>query len=161
MDIYDILLEKKKLRREKDKFIKEKNKNKLNVIKIIENIKIESNKKIKYLHNCNINSNENIINIIKEKYYNELKYYIYINSYEINKIKLGGFIRYFDLNNNIKWGGIVVKLININKLDKFIIMLKNSNNNIWKINFLKYYIFFKDINFKNDVFKDIFINKIK
>ena len=159
MDIYESLLDKNKLRREKDKNLKDKKKNKLNVLKIIENINIEPNKKIKYLHNCNFDNNKSVINIIKNKYIDELRYYNYIDSNNINNIKLGGFIRYFDLNNNIKWGGIIIKLINSNKLDKFKIMLKNSKNNIWKISFLKYYIFFKDINFKNEIFREIFIKK--
>ena len=76
------------------------------------------------------------------KYEIELKDYIYIDSENIDKIKLGGYVRSIDLEENIKWGGTVIKLIDINNLSKFKIKLMNIKKNTWNVKYSKFYIFF-------------------
>lgn len=122
-------------------------------------VKEEKNLKIdKLLKN---KSNDNYVNYLKNKYSVELNEYEYIESSNIKKLKLGGYIRYIDINEDIKWGGILIKINNINKLSKCVLSLKNTNNDIWKIKFIKYYIFYKSnatfrLNIKKD-FNKLFV----
>ena len=77
----------------------------------------------------------------------------------IEDLKLGGYLRCVDLDENIKWGGIVTKLINKSNLDKLSIELMNTKKQFWKIKFMKYYVFFKKTVTRRDKFRDIFIKK--
>ena len=94
---------------------------------------------------------------LKCKYQNELDGFEYINSSNLSSIKEGGFLRLVDLKENLKWGGMIIKFINKNNLSKFQIQLRNSKNNMWKIKFIKYFVFYK----KNDPgakFRDLFLS---
>ena len=53
---------------------------------------------------------------LKEKFSEELEDYYYIKTLkEFEKLSKGGYIRYIDLNDNLKWGGILLKNINLMK----------------------------------------------
>ena len=52
---------------------------------------------------------------------------------------------------------MIIKLINKNNLSKFQIQLKNKNNNLWKVKFIKYFVFYKQ-NIPNGKFRDLFIS---
>ena len=99
------------------------------------------------------------INYLLDKYEIELKDYKYISSDNINEIKLGGYVRCVDLDENLKWGGTVIKLINIDNLSKFKIKLMNCKKNTWSIKYSKFYVFFKKTVSYRDSFKNIFIKK--
>ena len=81
-------------------------------------------------------SNIEYINYLISKFEIELKDYKYIDSQNINEIKLGGYVRSIDLEENLKWGGTVIKLVDIGNLSKFKIKLMNS-----KKKYLEYKIF--------------------
>ena len=103
--------------------------------------------------------NNEYINYLITKYEIELKDYKYIDPKNINEIKLGGYVRSIDLEENLKWGGTVIKLIDINNLSKFKIKLMNINKNTWTIKYSKFYIFFKKTVSSRDTFRNIFIKK--
>ena len=95
------------------------------------------------------------ITFLKNKYRYDLEDYIYIDT-NINNMILGGYIKYITLNEELKWGGILIKIDNINKLTKMKLILKN-NNKLWNIKFKNFYIFYKKNVSKNDKFRDLFI----
>ena len=124
---------------------------------------ISSNSIIKDCKNTKISSlvvGNNIlehITSLKCKFQTELDGFEYIDSSNLSKIKEGGFLRLVDLKENLKWGGMIIKFINKNNLSKFQIQLRNSKNNMWKIKFIKYFVFYK----KNDPgakFRDLFLS---
>ena len=99
------------------------------------------------------------INNLFNKYSNLLKNYIYIENLE--ELKLGGYIRYINIKKEIKYGGILVA---INKKDDLInckLVLKNFNNQYWKISFINNYIFYRTHITKNDKFRKLFLEMIK
>jgi hypothetical protein len=101
----------------------------------------------------------NHIKYLLDKYEIELKDYKYISPDNVNEIKLGGYIRCVDLEENLKWGGTVIKLVNIDNLSKFKIKLMNCKKDTWSIKYSKFYVFFKNTVSYRDNFKNIFIKK--
>ena len=76
------------------------------------------------------------INNLYKKYSEELEDYKYIkNIEEYNNIKPGGYIRYFDLNDNLKWGGIFLKKYIYEDFN--MMLLCNSNSKTFNISFEK------------------------
>lgn len=106
-----------------------------------------------------IDPTSNISHIIylKNKYIDQLKDYNYISCNDISKMKMGGFIRYINIQDDIYWGGMIVKIIN-KKIEKMKLCLKNSKNQIWTINFQKYYIFYKKNKSKSEKIREIFVS---
>ncbi len=97
----------------------------------------------------------NEINILKEKYKKELDKYNIVEKKDLNKIKIGGYIRYINLDNEIKWGGILVKKI---KENDFNFLLLKTNINIIKICFEKNIIFYQNHRTSSDKMREIFIS---
>ena len=169
-DKYEILLKegffdkKKKINKEQKKKNKILNKVLYRNYQLNDNEKyISSNSIIKDCKNTKISSlvvGNNILEHIislKCKFQTELDGFEYIDSNNLSKIKEGGFLRLVDLKENLKWGGMIIKFINKNNLSKFQIQLRNSKNNMWKIKFIKYFVFYK----KNDPsakFRDLFLS---
>ena len=176
-DIYDKLLTQGFLKREvdvkKNKIIKNEQTKKNKILnkvlyrnyelnedeKFIPDIISSKDEKNLYIDNMVEPYDYNYISDLKDKYEIELKYYKYVKSDSISMIKPGGYIRCIDIDENLKWGGTVVKLINENNLNKFKIQLMNTSNNFWTIKFNKYYIFYKNNITYKDTFRDIFIKK--
>lgn len=109
----------------------------INIVDILmpNNIKTKNEKKNKYLN-----------------MYPELKEYIYIT--KINNLILGHKIRYVDYKDNIRWGGILTKIIN-NKL-----VIANKRLNYFHIYFERNYIFMKKPITKNDKLRKLFMSSI-
>lgn len=176
-DIYDKLLKQGFLKREVDyKQKKEFNRQKRNKQKILNKVlyrNFELDDEEKFIPDIITNKDEKLLNIenmieieddshVKDlmiKYEIELKDYKYINSKNIDDIKLGGYVRYIDLDDNLKWGGTVIKLINKDNLSKFKIKLMNTKKDTWSIKYSKYYVFFKKTVSYRDTFRNIFIKK--
>ena len=176
-DIYNKLIKQGFLKREvdyrKNKLIKDEKKKKKKILNkvLYRNYILEDEDKFtpdvislkeeKYLNIENMieKKNNNHILYLKNKFEIELKDYEYIDSENINKIKLGGYVRCVDLDENIKWGGTVINLLNKKNLSKFKIKIINSKKDIWSIKYSKYYVFFKKTVTYRDTFKDIFIKK--
>ena len=158
-DIYDILTSEHYLK--KSDFFKkiERNKKKNNVLnKIYENDTIKVDK-----HSIDIEDNTNkilrYVNKLKIKYKDELDEYKFIDGNNIQKMKEGNLIRYVNLKGELKWGGILVKIENKEKISKITLTLRNTKNKLWKVRFNNYYIFQKKIKTKNDKFRDLFMQQ--
>ena len=65
------------------------------------------------------------------------------------------------MNEELKWGGILIKINNLNNKENLEFVLKNTSNNIWTISYYNYYIFYKKQVTRNDVLKKLFLNKIE
>ncbi len=96
------------------------------------------------------NYNKRIDDLIL-KYSNHLEKYNYIIKDELDDLKIGGYIKYIDVNNNLIWGGALIKI------DANLIYMK-KNNNIIKINKFKNIIFYKNHVTENDKYRDLFIS---
>jgi hypothetical protein len=97
------------------------------------------------------------INYFTEKYKNELEDYIYIKNIEMyNKIPLGSYIRYFNFNNELKWGGILLKKYKSNDFN--IMLVINSSYKINKLSFQKNYVFYKKKISQSDKTRKLFLS---
>jgi hypothetical protein len=94
------------------------------------------------------------IDKISNKFYKELEKYIFVEN--INDIKLGGYIRYVNSYEELKWGGILKKIIVEN--DKHYLLLANKYNNITRVCFEYNYIFYRNIITRADKLREIFIS---
>lgn len=97
----------------------------------------------------------NEFTILKEKYKTELDKYSIIEKKDINKLKIGGYVRYINLNNELKWGGILIKKI---KENNFNFLILKTNINIIKICFEKNIIFYQNHRTSADKMREIFIS---
>ena len=97
------------------------------------------------------------------KYKKELENYKYISSKEeLNQLKLAGYIRYFDKNDNLKFGGILIKVFE-NETDdihkkRTLILLQNTEGNKWTISWENNMIFYKPQTKKGDNLRNLFIS---
>jgi hypothetical protein len=99
------------------------------------------------------NYNKRIDNLIL-KYSNQLESYNYIIKDEIDDLKIGGYIKYVDINDNLIWGGLLAKID-----DKFIYIKKD--NDIIKINKYKNIIFYRNHRTQNDKYREIFTTSLE
>ena len=106
------------------------------------------------------NNNDGYIKSLKLKF-KELDGYEYVTIKDLYKIKLGGYIRCVNMNEELKWGGILIKINNLNNKENLEFVLKNTNNKVWSISYYNYYIFYKKQVTRNDVLKKLFLNKIE
>ena len=105
----------------------------------------------------------NKINNYLEIYKNELQDYKYVNSLEeLYDLKSAGYIRYINLNGELKFGGILIKVFESENKDEFnkknLILLQNSNSNKWVISYERNYIFYKNQTKKGDNLRNLFIS---
>jgi len=107
----------------------------------------------------NHHNNENYIKSLKLKF-KELDGYEYVSIKDLPIIKLGGYIRCITIDEELKWGGILLKINNLKDKENLEFVLKNTNNQIWKISYYNYYIFYKKQVTRNDMLKKILLNKI-
>ena len=77
-------------------------------------------------------------------------------------LKIGGYIRYINIyDETFKFGGILIGIINKNDILKTKLIVKNYSNNIWSINYIYNYIFYKKHKTKNDKFRNLFLKVAK
>jgi hypothetical protein len=175
-DIYTLLLNQGVLKTEKDlkniKDIRNRERNRLKVMKKILYNDISSDSDSEdYTMTANQTDNNNYVDSViepknksyietlKNKYDIELNEYFYIDESNINEMKIGGYVRYINMNEELKWGGILINIKNKNKLTKMKLVLKNSTNNYWNIKYKNFYIFYKNNVSRYDKFRDLFISK--
>tara|TARA_Y100000768_G_scaffold388581_1_gene385351 strand:- start:119 stop:676 length:558 start_codon:yes stop_codon:yes gene_type:complete len=103
--------------------------------------------------------NDNIINEIFNMYSQYLQEYEFID--DINNLKLGGYIRYINSNKEFRFGGILLKIKNKEDILNTRLLLKNTTNNLWEINFINNFIFYKKHKTKNDKFRNLFLKVAK
>lgn len=99
----------------------------------------------------------------RQKFNDELDGYHHVPSlFHFYSLKAGGYIRYVNLNNEIKYGGILVKVFESDNKDEFnkknLLLLQNSNSKQWVISWEKNYIFYKKQTKKGDNLRNLFIS---
>lgn len=97
---------------------------------------------------------------LKNKFKKELEGYEFIHSQTISDLKIGHLVRYVNLENELKWGGILVKIFDIDKPTECILKLRNKDGKFWDIKFVNFYIFFKYRNSKTENFQKLFLSMI-
>jgi len=181
-DIYNLLDSHNLIKKEKDikaklekkKILKTINKYTITVKKLndsdeeIDNIiittkqerkkKILSNKILDYSETQDDNIDNNI-NEIFNIYSNYLQNYEFID--DISNLKLGGYIRYVNSNKEFRFGGILLKIKNQEDILNTRLLLKNTTNNLWEINFINNFVFYKKHKTKNDNFRNLFLKVVK
>ena len=101
----------------------------------------------------------NVDNILN-KYKGELEDYKLVkNVKEFNMLKLGGYIRYVDSNDDLKWGGILLKKIINNNIYKMI--LCNSSMDRYIISFHTNTIFYKKHTTASDKTRKFFVSLLE
>ena len=78
------------------------------------------------------------------------------DSYDYNNMDVGGYIRYVDSNNEIKWGGILLKKIKKNNIDYMIVA--NSQMKCITVSFYRNTIFYKKHTTASDKNRKLFIS---
>ena len=100
-------------------------------------------------------------NKIKEKYLNELEGFQLVKSKEeLDKCKSGGYIRYINSKNELRYGGLLLKTFKPIDKDIVFIMLQNSNNKKWSITWERNLIFYKNQVKKGDKLRSLFISML-
>lgn len=103
------------------------------------------------------------INNFYKNHKKELKNYNYISSKEeLYELKLAGYIRYFDRDDNIKYGGILIKIFEseTDTLEKkrTLLLLQNSDGKKWTVSWENNIIFYKPQTKKGDNLRNLFIS---
>ena len=79
-----------------------------------------------------------------------------VDSYDYNNMDVGGYIRYVDSNNEIKWGGILLKKIKKNNIDYMVVA--NSQMKCITVSFYRNTIFYKKHTTASDKNRKLFIS---
>lgn len=100
------------------------------------------------------------INYFYDKYTSELEDYIYIeNLDQYNDINVGGYIRYFNLNDELRWGGFLAKKYNFNDMNMMVLLNSAFKKNT--ISFEKNYIFYKKHTTQADKTRKLFLSYLE
>ena len=100
------------------------------------------------------------LDIYFSKFKEELEDYIYIkNLEEFINLKKGGYIRYIDFNDKLKWGGILLKKYTYNSMN--MMLLCNSSSKTFNISFEKNYIFYKKHTTQSDKTRKLFLSYLE
>ena len=92
------------------------------------------------------------------KYEEELSEYIYIDYNDLlSKVQIGGYIRYINLDGELRWGGILIKIEDIESRDTKLLLM-NTSRKFWEIKFSKNYVFYKKHTTYNDKLRELFIS---
>lgn len=106
------------------------------------------------------NKRKNKVNKFMTKYSKELEDYIYVPTIkEYKKINVGGYIRYFNLNDELKWGGILIKKIKQDDID--LMVLANTSFERFVVSFQKNIIFYKPHTTSSDKIKKLFLSSLE
>ena len=98
-----------------------------------------------------------------KKKFNELDGYNSVyNLEDLNNLKMGGYIRYVNLNGELRYGGILIKVFKSENDNEFniknLMILQNSQNIKFTISWEKNYIYYKTQTKKGDNLRDLFIS---
>ena len=99
-----------------------------------------------------INYNKRFDELIN-KYSNELEYYNYIKKDQINKLVIGGYIKYITIDDILLYGGALMKI------DSDYLYMKKDEM-IMKINKFKNIIFYRKHRTREDKTREIFITSL-
>jgi hypothetical protein len=93
------------------------------------------------------------INVLINKYLDQLEKFNYIIKDEINNLKPGGYIKFINVDDNLIWAGVLYKIDTNN-------IYTIKDNNIIKINKFKNIIFYKNHITSEDKRRDIFLTSL-
>lgn len=133
----------------------------------MDDIKSSREKDIEKFINDNVMTQKEWANIKKkklnyfyEKYNSELEDYIYIDTLEeYNMIQVGGYIRYFNYNEEFRWGGILAKKYKYKDVNMMLLLNSAFKKNT--ISFENNYIFYKNHTSQSDKMKKIFMSYLE
>ena len=102
------------------------------------------------------------VNYFENKYKNELKGYSFVKSLkELYALKPAGYIRYFNMNDDIRFGGILIRVFENETNDDFykknLMIIQNSYNKKWIVSWENNIIFYKKQTKKGDNLRNLFI----
>ena len=104
---------------------------------------------------------ENLIKDFKETFKKELKNYNFVDYEEfLLTVRKGGYIRYVNLNKELRWGGILIDIEDLETRDP-ILTLMNTDKRKWKIKFSKHYIFYRKHRSYNDRLREVFLSYLE
>ena len=102
------------------------------------------------------------VNKFKKVYNKELEDYNYVyDTNELYQLKLGGYIRYFNLNKEFRWGGILLRVYKDKKRDRDLMVLGNKNFKRSVVSFNTNYVFYKNHKTQSDNYKKLFLSFLK
>ena len=98
-----------------------------------------------------------LIESFEKKYGKELEEYTYVGYDDfLFHVRLGCYIRYVNLNGELRWGGILIGIEDLDTRDP-LLKLMNTNKRIWQIRFAKHYVFYKKQKTYNDRLREVFM----
>jgi hypothetical protein len=131
----------------------------------MDNIKSDREKKIDNFLKQMQNQNEwegkmkQLLKELRNKFKDELEDYAFVKDVEtLYQLKTGGYIRYINLNNKLKWGGILIKVYPDKKRDRNLMVLLSQNSKRFVVSFEKNYIFYKNHTTYTDKTRKLFIS---
>lgn len=95
----------------------------------------------------------------RTKYKKELEDYTYVyDTSNLYQLKVGGYIRYFNFNDEFRWGGILIKVYRDNKRDRDLMIIRNKNYNRYIVSFNNNYVFYKNHKTQSDNYRKLFLS---
>ena len=99
----------------------------------------------------------------KKEFSKELEEYSFVPTIlKFKELKPGGYIRYINDNNEIKYGGILVKVFESENKDEFnkknLLLIQNTTGKQWVVSWQKNYIFYKHQTRRGDNLRKLFIS---
>jgi len=94
----------------------------------------------------------------EQKYPEELSEYIHIDYNDLlSQVEIGGYIRYVNLDGELRWGGVLIKIDDIETRDAKLLLM-NISKKFWQIKFSKNYVFYRKHTTYNDKLRELFIS---
>ena len=78
-----------------------------------------------------------------QKYKDELEDFVYISPTNLKKLKLGGTLRYVNINGAIRYGGLLTGVEGDDSFETLKFIIRKLSGKFMKISFEKNYIFFR------------------
>ena len=94
-----------------------------------------------------------------DKFKEELEDYIFIKDVsELYQVKIGGYIRYVNSKNELKWGGILIKVYKDKDRDRNLMVPMSSKYKRFVVSFERNYIFYKKHTTYSDKTRKLFVS---
>ena len=105
---------------------------------------IRKRKLCEEIGNNSLKENLKVVKRLFKKYKEELKDYIYIGPNDFKKLKLGGFIRYVKMTEEIRYGGLLTDVKDDEKYETLTFIIRKTNGQFYNVPFERNYIFFRE-----------------
>lgn len=91
---------------------------------------------------ASVNNLKYVCKLLK-KYKSELEDFTYISCNSLSKLKLGGTLRYVNVNGDIRYGGLLVGMKGDESFETMKFLIRKLSGKFMEISFEKNYIFFR------------------